>query len=128
MRWYRSVSSLVEFPPMPVVAPLSLHALHWGRAGDGRALLVHGVQSSANSWWRVADALAHAGLRVTAPDLRGHGQSPSGARYALEDMSADLLAVGEGWDLAVGHSLGGTLVASIVAADPGFARRAVLLD
>jgi hypothetical protein len=82
---------------MPVVAPLSLHALHWGRAGDRRALLVHGVQSSANSWWRIADALAHADVHVTAPDLRGHGHSPSGARYALEDMSADLLALGRAY-------------------------------
>jgi pimeloyl-ACP methyl ester carboxylesterase len=108
--------------------PVSLKTLQWGRPGNGRALLVHGVQSSANSWWRIADALAHAGLHVTAPDLRGHGHSPSGASYALRDFVADLHGVGDGWDLVAGHSLGGTLVAWMVAADPGFARRAVLLD
>lgn len=117
---------------MPVIdaspPPLSLHTLQWGRPGHRRALLVHGVQSSANSWWQIADALARAGVQVTAPDLRGHGQSPSGARYTLADLVADLLAVGDRWDLAVGHSLGGTLVAWMVAADAGFARRAVLLD
>jgi pimeloyl-ACP methyl ester carboxylesterase len=108
--------------------PLSLHTLQWGRRGNRRALLVHGVQASANTWWRTADALARSGLHVTAPDLRGHGHSPSGTRYALEDFVADLHGVGDGWDLVVGHSLGGTLVAWMVAADPGFARHAVLLD
>lgn len=119
-------SMFVAMDASPI--PLSLRTQQWGRPGNGRALLVHGVQSSANSWWRIADALAHAGLHVTAPDLRGHGQSPSGVGYALPDLVADLHGLGDGWDLVVGHSLGGTLVASMVAADRGFARRAVLLD
>jgi pimeloyl-ACP methyl ester carboxylesterase len=109
-------------------APLSMHTLRWGRSGNPRTLLVHGVQSSGNSWWRIADALAHAGVHVTAPDLRGHGQSPSGSTYGLDDFVADLLDLGGGWDLVVGHSLGGALVAHMLAADPSFARRAVLLD
>ena len=109
-------------------APLSMRKLRWGRAGGRRTLLVHGVQSSANSWWRIADALAQAGVHVTAPDLRGHGQSPRASTYGLHDFVADLLDLGSGWDLVVGHSLGGTLVAHMLAADPGFARQAVLLD
>jgi pimeloyl-ACP methyl ester carboxylesterase len=108
--------------------PLSLHTFRWGRSGNPPALLVHGVQASANSWWRIADALAHGGLHVTAPDLRGHGQSPPGRRYGLADFAADLLELGTGWDLVVGHSLGGTLVAHLLADEPDFARRAVLLD
>jgi pimeloyl-ACP methyl ester carboxylesterase len=108
--------------------PVSLHTLRWGRPGGPSALLIHGVQASGNCWWRIADALAHAGLDVAAPDLRGHGQSPSGQRYRLYDFAADLIAVGDDWDLVVGHSLGGTLIALMLAADPGFARGAVLLD
>jgi pimeloyl-ACP methyl ester carboxylesterase len=111
-----------------VAVPVGLHTLRWGRSGGPRALLVHGVQASGNCWWRIADALAHAGLDVAAPDLRGHGQSPSGQRYRLDDFVADLIAVGDGWDLVLGHSLGGTLIARMLAADPGFARAAVLLD
>lgn len=121
---FRIVSRGVDTAPVP----LSLHTLRWGHSGNPRALLVHGVQSSANSWWRVADALAHSGLHVTAPDLRGHGQSPTGSRYGLEDFVTDLLEVGNGWDLVVGHSLGGTLLSHLLAAEPGFAQRAVLLD
>lgn len=108
--------------------PLGLHTLQWGRAGRPRALLVHGVQSSASSWWWIADALAHHGLHVTAPDLRGHGQSPSARSYRLDDFVADLGGLGDGWDLVVGHSLGGTLIARALVANRGFARRAVLLD
>ena len=124
---------LVRFTAMPAAldataVPVSLHTLRWGRAGGPRALLVHGVQASGNCWWRIADALAHTGLDVAAPDLRGHGQSPSGQTYHLADFVADLIGVGDNWDLLVGHSLGGTLIARILAADPGFGRRAVLLD
>jgi pimeloyl-ACP methyl ester carboxylesterase len=108
--------------------PVSLHTLRWGRAGGPRVLLVHGVQASGNCWWRIADAVAHAGFAVVAPDLRGHGQSPSGRSYRLDDFVADLISVGDDWNLVVGHSLGGTLIARILAADSGFARRAVLLD
>jgi pimeloyl-ACP methyl ester carboxylesterase len=118
------VSSAADTAPVP----LSLHTLRWGHSGNPRALLVHGVQSSANSWWRIAAALARGGLHVTAPDLRGHGQSPSGNRYGLADFVADLLEVGIDWDLVVGHSLGGTVLLHLLAAEPGFARRAVLLD
>jgi pimeloyl-ACP methyl ester carboxylesterase len=110
---------------VPVVA---LSTLAWGPPDGERVLLLHGVQSSAATWWRIADGLARRGRRVVAPDLRGHGHSPGAIGYALADLAADVRALGGGWDLVVGHSLGGTLAAHLLAADPGFARRAVLLD
>ena len=118
------MTDIVEFG----IAPLTLHSLQWGRVGASRVLLVHGVQSGANTWWQIADGLAAAGLHVTAPDLRGHGRSPTARRYRLADMVADLAGCGHDWDLVVGHSLGGTLVAYAAAHIPGFARHAVLLD
>jgi pimeloyl-ACP methyl ester carboxylesterase len=85
---------------------------------------VHGLSSDSDSWWRIAEALAAAGWRVTAVDLRGHGSAPRAERYALSDYAGDLF--GE-WDLVVGHSLGAA--ASVIAAQrPGFARMLVLLD
>ncbi len=88
-------------------------------------LLLHGVQSSGATWWRIAEGLAQRGADVTAPDLRGHGASPRADRYRLADFVADLRPA---WDLVVGHSLGGTLAAYALANHAAFARRAVLLD
>jgi pimeloyl-ACP methyl ester carboxylesterase len=107
--------------------PVSLPLLQWGVRGRRRALLLHGLSSSASTWWRIADALAAGGYHVTAPDLRGHGNAPHTASYRLNGYAADLWELGGNWDMVVGHSLGGTL-AALTAARDGFARRLVLLD
>ena len=100
-----------------------LATYRWGTSGP-RILLVHGLSSTAESWWRVIDALSpHA--QLTAVELRGHGASPAGDRYTVADYASDLPR--ENWDAVIGHSLGGA--ASVVAASrPGFARSLVLLD
>lgn len=107
--------------------PVVLPTQQWGVRGRLRALLLHGLSSSAGTWWRIADALAARGYHVTAPDLRGHGEAPRTASYRLQAYAADLWELGDGWDLVVGHSLGGTL-AALTAARDGFARRVALLD
>lgn len=107
--------------------PVSLPMMQWGIKGRQRVLLVHGLSSSAATWWRIADGLAADGYHVSAPDLRGHGNAPHTLRYRLSGYAADLWALGGGWDVVVGHSIGGTL-ATLIAADPGFARRLVLVD
>lgn len=107
--------------------PVVLPTLQWGLQGHRRALLLHGLSSSAATWWRIADALAGAGYHVTAPDLRGHGSAPHTASYRLNGFAADLWELGQGWDVVVGHSLGGTLGA-LVSARAEFAHRLVLLD
>jgi pimeloyl-ACP methyl ester carboxylesterase len=106
--------------------PVRLTVSEWNPGADRKALLVHGLTSVGASWWRVASRLASAGYHVVAPDLRGHGRSPHTETYHLADMASDLLLLGRGWDVAVGHSLGGPIVAA--AADPGWARRVVLVD
>jgi pimeloyl-ACP methyl ester carboxylesterase len=107
--------------------PVALPTLEWGIRGTRRALLLHGLSSSAASWWQIADALAGAGYRVTAPDLRGHGNAPHTTSYRLSGYAADLWELGDGWDVVVGHSIGGTL-GSLICAQEHFAQRLVLLD
>ena len=52
--------------------------------GGPRVLLLHGLQSSGATWWRIASSASPTrGADVTAPDLRGHGASPRGERYRL---------------------------------------------
>lgn len=107
--------------------PVRLALTEWNPDGGSKALLVHGLTSVGASWWRVADALAREGFHVVAPDLRGHGSSPRTTSYLLEEMAADLLPLGERWDVVVGHSLGGPIT-SIAAAHPRWTRRLVLVD
>lgn len=108
--------------------PVELAVLRWGRPGGRRVLLVHGVTSSAATWWRVASRLADAGCSVVAPDLRGHGRSPSAERFRFADHAADLAALDAGpWDVAVGHSLAGPILAELCRSAPAIGRL-VLLD
>lgn len=95
-----------------------------GHSEGPRVLLVHGLSSDSETWWRLGPFLADLGWSVTAVDLRGHGEAARGDRYGIEDYAGDLP---EGpWDAVIGHSLGGAV--SIAAADRIRARRLVLLD
>lgn len=102
-----------------------LPTVTWGDPGDRRALLVHGLSSESGSWWRLGPALADDGWHVTAVDLRGHGTAARADSYRLADYAGDLPV--EGWDLVVGHSLGGASTV-LAAQHPGFAERLVLID
>lgn len=90
-------------------------------------LLVHGLSAYSGAWWRVGSRLAEHGCLVVAPDLRGHGNSPSTESYTFGEMAADLASLGENWDLIVGHSLGGP-IACVLAAQARSCRAVLLLD
>lgn len=119
-------------------APVTLPRLSWGSSGaDRRALLVHGLGSNGALMWRYGVALADAGWRADAVDLRGHGTAPRTLDYTLAAYAADLAetrpalatdAVAGPWDLVVGHSLGGAASVLAVADDPTWTRRLVLID
>ncbi len=107
--------------------PVALATTVWGN-GQRRALLLHGLTSAASTWWRVGPSLAEAGFTVVAPDLRAHGRSPKGDSVSIESYRDDVLLLGGGWDLLVGHSLGGAIATAVVAASPGFTERLLLED
>ena len=114
-------------------APLTLPRIAWGSpAAARRALLVHGLGSSAALMWRLGDALAMAGWHATAVDLRGHGDAPRSLDYAVGAYGADLVdtaPVGGGaWDAVIGHSLGGASATVAAASAPEWTRRLVLID
>lgn len=94
---------------------IEMPQLVWGPGQPRRVLLVHGVTSSAHVWWLVASRLSRRGVEVVAVDLRGHGSSPRTETYRMQDFAGDLeahLASSPGYDLIVGHSLGGVVAAS----------------
>ncbi|RMI27817.1 alpha/beta fold hydrolase [Nocardia stercoris] len=91
-----------------------LHIREWG-TGDRIAVLIHGLTTDSTSWWQLGPALAERGYRVLAPDLPGHGQSPGQGGYSIEAMTHALTeALPYGPELAIGHSLGGLLLAKVV--------------
>ena len=104
----------------------------WGAAG-GRALVcVHGVGQHGGVYEALGQQLAGEGFRVTAVDLRGHGDSdrepPWDTATHVDDLlaSADELRIGAAtW---AGHSFGGRLVAALAARAPERAERLILLD
>jgi len=95
-------------------------------------ILVHGVTGWHRTWWRVGPALATAGWRAVAVDLRGHGHSPriEGAA-SVADFAADVAAVIERIArpvALVGHSLGAAIGAELGFTRPELVTRAVLED
>jgi pimeloyl-ACP methyl ester carboxylesterase len=85
--------------------------------GDGPlVLLVHGFPESWFSWRYQIDALAAAGFRVVAPDLRGYGKSDAPQAidqytilHLIGDMVGILDALGAATAVIVGHDWGASI-------------------
>src|SRR5262249_54648018 len=104
---------------------MKLNVREWG-TGDRVAVLIHGITSDSTSWRRFGPDLAARGYRVLAPDLRGHGLSGRGL-YSPEAWAEDVLeSVPPRPELALGHSLGGIVLA--LAVDRLLPARAVYED
>jgi pimeloyl-ACP methyl ester carboxylesterase len=92
------------------------HYISWGadQIELPSALLLHGITSSAQSWVRVAPALANR-YRVYALDMRGHGDSikPSRGAYSLchtaDDAAAFIDILELELPMLIGHSWGGAI-------------------
>lgn len=113
--------------------PVTLPRLAWGHPDAPRhALLVHGLGSSGALMWRIGVALADAGWRAEAVDLRGHGDAPRTLDYSVAAYGADLAETaapgGVAWDAVIGHSLGGAATVIASADHPEWSRRLVLID
>ncbi|MDR7275903.1 alpha/beta fold hydrolase [Catenuloplanes atrovinosus] len=92
-----------------------LYTREWG-SGDRVAVLIHGMITDSTSWHEVGPALAEKGYRVIAPDLPGHGRSPAPDGGLTLGDAAELLlrTVPAEPELAIGHSLGGVVLAAAV--------------
>jgi pimeloyl-ACP methyl ester carboxylesterase len=110
-----------------VGTPVRLQTHVWNPLGDRRALLLHGLGGDGATWWRLASQLAEHGYLVVAPDLRGHGRSPAAVGHHIATLAEDVAVLGDGWDLVVGHSLGGAIAATLLAR-PMDVAAAVLVD
>jgi pimeloyl-ACP methyl ester carboxylesterase len=97
--------------------------------GEGRDIvLIHGFGSSRAQNWRDTawyKTLSEAGLRVTAMDCRGHGESDKPHTvegYRHDEMTGDVLAVmeaaGIGRAIVMGYSMGGFIAIHLAAEHP----------
>ena len=86
-------------------------------AGQGPlVVLIHGFPESWYSWRHQIPALADAGYRVAAPDLRGYGGSDKPLAieaYSIKDICADIggliAALGAERAVVVGHDWGAVI-------------------
>jgi pimeloyl-ACP methyl ester carboxylesterase len=107
---------------------------HVAVAGDGPlVLLLHGFPQFWWSWRHQLPALADAGYRVAAMDLRGFGASdkpPRGydPRTLAEDASGVIRSLGDRDAIVVGHGLGGLVAWTLAVVHPRQVRRLVAVS
>ncbi|MCC0075124.1 MAG: alpha/beta hydrolase [Rhodobacter sp.] len=84
-----------------------------GGEGDRLVVLLHGLGATAAVWRGVAARLESRGHRWIAPDLRGHGRSPSDGPFGFGNHAADIAQLLAAEDPAcvtvLGHSFGGVV-------------------
>ncbi|HEY2374653.1 MAG TPA: alpha/beta fold hydrolase [Gemmatimonadaceae bacterium] len=112
---------------------LRLRVLESGASTAEPVLLIHGWGACVYTFRFTLEALARAGRRALAFDLRGHGLSdkPVGRNeYATDELLGDVRELMETLGVArtdvLGHSLGGSLALRFALAHPSRVRRLAL--
>ena len=134
----RVVSS--STPKEPVVehryADLGEVRLHYVEAGEGPlVMLLHGFPEFWYSWRYQIPALAEAGFRVVAPDMRGYNLSnkPQGVKnYRIELLGQDVVrlirACGEERAAVVGHNWGAAVAWMVAMRYPEQVEKLAILN
>jgi len=103
--------------------------LQWG-SSTRHAVLLHGVTSSARSWWRVAPGIASLGYSVTAFDMPGHGESTLIGHHDIPHIATHITATCQALDIPIhtliGHSWGGATALVMAQSQP--LQRLILID
>jgi pimeloyl-ACP methyl ester carboxylesterase len=110
--------------------------IHVVEQGSGPlVLLVHGFPESWYSWRHQLPALAAAGFRAVAVDVRGYGRSSAPARVAdyrmlahVADNAAVVRGLGERSAVIVGHDWGSSIAANSALLRPDLFRAVGLLS
>jgi pimeloyl-ACP methyl ester carboxylesterase len=96
-----------------------------GPSDGRRVLLLHGFPQTSWAWRSQLSALAEAGYRAVAPDLRGYSigaRPPDVADYALEHLVSDVMELADAMEMTVfdlvGHDWGGVLAWVVASRHP----------
>jgi pimeloyl-ACP methyl ester carboxylesterase len=132
-------ASAIPSSPIPLTshhAELPGVRLHYVTAGTGPlVILLHGFPELWYAWRKQIPALAQAGYRVVAPDMRGYnlsgkprGISSYGARILVEDVAHLIRACGEERAHIVGHDWGGGIAWAFAMTHPAMTTRLAVLN
>ena len=103
----------------------------WGGQHATTVLLAHATGFHGRCWDGVVRELGD-GVRVLAPDLRGHGLTTKRGPYDWHEFGADVTAFVEALDLkglvAAGHSMGGHSIVQAAGRQPDRFRKLLLVD
>lgn len=111
---------------------ISFFALAEGPEDGPLVLLLHGFPELSRSWSHQLPALAAAGYRAVAPDLRGYGKSSKVGPYDLGTLSRDVAglvrALGRARATVVGHDWGGAVAWASAVLEPASVERLVVMN
>jgi pimeloyl-ACP methyl ester carboxylesterase len=94
-------------------------------------VLLHGVQSSQLTWWRLKLDLQDLGWQVHAVDMLGHGSRHAAGpgELTIGDLAQDVLAQIPGpVNVLAGHSLGSIVALTLLGLEPEYCDRVVVED
>jgi len=118
-----------------VANDVRLHYVAAGDPDDPLVVLLHGFPEFWYSWRRQLPALADAGYRVVAPDMRGYNRSekPRGvAEYRVEKLAGDVAELidrcGAASARVVGHDWGGVVAWETAIRRPEVVERLAVLN
>lgn len=109
---------------------------HFVERGSGPlVLLLHGFPETSHTWRHQIEALAAAGYRAVAPDVRGYGETDAPRdvkdyllRILVDDAAGIVHALGETQAVVVGHDWGASIAWECARMRPDVFRAVVALS
>ncbi|PZX15780.1 pimeloyl-ACP methyl ester carboxylesterase [Palleronia aestuarii] len=104
-----------------------LNTLVSGDEGAPPLLIAHGLFGSARNWGAVQKRLSDT-YRVTAADMRNHGDSPWEDAHDYPSMADDLAALLDAPSFVLGHSMGGKAAMALALRHPDLVAGLIVAD
>ena len=126
-----TLTPLVSVKDVALGDGVHLRCAEQGPASGPALILLHGYSDSSLSFSRVMPLLPQ-GLRVIAPDLRGHGHSARPANgYRIGDLAQDVIEMMDRLDVPeatiLGHSMGSFVANAVAERAPKRVSKLILL-
>ena len=125
------LAPLLTFADVTLPSGVRIHYAQQGPRSGPAIILLHGYSDSSFSFSRVMPLLPP-GVRVIAPDFRGHGDSDRPASgYRIDDLANDVLQLMDELNvptaMVVGHSMGSFVAQAVVDRAPARVSSLVLV-